>query len=87
MPGSEPDLWPLTLQLDADDAEPTLEEKEGQDEYSQLQMPVWPAAVVVVGRFDLTDSGLHLSSFISISDLYPVAEPGELCTLSETLFL
>ncbi|XP_026004939.1 anion exchange protein 2a isoform X1 [Astatotilapia calliptera] len=26
--------------LDADDVEPTLEEKEGQDEYSQLQMPV-----------------------------------------------
>uniref|UniRef100_G3N9J4 Anion exchange protein n=1 Tax=Gasterosteus aculeatus aculeatus TaxID=481459 RepID=G3N9J4_GASAC len=26
--------------LDADDAEPHLEEKEGQDEYSQLQMPV-----------------------------------------------
>ncbi|XP_024859073.1 anion exchange protein 2 isoform X2 [Kryptolebias marmoratus] len=26
--------------LDADDAEPYLEEKEGQDEYSQLQMPV-----------------------------------------------
>ncbi|XP_061588716.1 anion exchange protein 2a isoform X2 [Cololabis saira] len=26
--------------LDADDAEPPLEEKEGQDEYSQLQMPV-----------------------------------------------
>lgn len=34
------DLWPLVLQLDADDAEPHLEEKEGQDEYSQLQMPV-----------------------------------------------
>ncbi|KAI3374818.1 hypothetical protein L3Q82_021045, partial [Scortum barcoo] len=30
----------LVLQLDADDAEPHLEEKEGQDEYSQLQMPV-----------------------------------------------
>ncbi|XP_030606890.1 anion exchange protein 2a [Archocentrus centrarchus] len=26
--------------LDADDVEPTMEEKEGQDEYSQLQMPV-----------------------------------------------
>ncbi|XP_035988817.1 anion exchange protein 2a isoform X2 [Fundulus heteroclitus] len=28
------------LSLDADDAEPHLEEKEGQDEYSHLQMPV-----------------------------------------------
>ncbi|XP_075878267.1 anion exchange protein 2a [Nelusetta ayraudi] len=28
------------LSLDADDAEPNLDEKEGQDEYSQLQMPV-----------------------------------------------
>ncbi|XP_068605085.1 anion exchange protein 2a [Brachionichthys hirsutus] len=32
---------PRELQsLDADDAEPPLEEKEGQDEYAQLQMPV-----------------------------------------------
>lgn len=40
-------LWSVTfatnLQLDADDAEPHLDEKEGQDEYSQLQMPVWCA--------------------------------------------
>uniref|UniRef100_A0A3B5MM02 Anion exchange protein n=1 Tax=Xiphophorus couchianus TaxID=32473 RepID=A0A3B5MM02_9TELE len=28
------------LSLDADDAEPHLEEKEGQDEYSDLQMPI-----------------------------------------------
>ncbi|KAK5620029.1 Anion exchange protein 2 [Crenichthys baileyi] len=28
------------LSLDADDAEPHLEEKEGQDEYSHLQMPI-----------------------------------------------
>ena len=34
------DLLPVLLQLDADDMESHLEEKEGQDEYSQLQMPV-----------------------------------------------
>lgn len=39
-----------TLQLDADDAEPHLEEKEGQDEYSQLQMPVWPGGSLTIGR-------------------------------------
>ncbi|TDH06412.1 hypothetical protein EPR50_G00132880 [Perca flavescens] len=33
-------LLDCQTQLDADDAEPQLEEKEGQDEYSQLQMPV-----------------------------------------------
>uniref|UniRef100_A0AAQ6IR54 Anion exchange protein n=1 Tax=Anabas testudineus TaxID=64144 RepID=A0AAQ6IR54_ANATE len=32
--------WRELQSLDADDAEPYLEEKEGQDEYSQLQMPV-----------------------------------------------
>ncbi|XP_044075490.1 anion exchange protein 2a isoform X2 [Siniperca chuatsi] len=32
--------WRELQSLDADDAEPHLEEKEGQDEYSQLQMPV-----------------------------------------------
>ncbi|XP_034535217.1 anion exchange protein 2-like [Notolabrus celidotus] len=32
--------WREMQSLDADDAEPHLEEKEGQDEYSQLQMPV-----------------------------------------------
>lgn len=39
-----------TLQLDADDAEPHLEEKEGQDEYSQLQMPVWHASSLMIGQ-------------------------------------
>lgn len=28
-------------QLDADDAEPTFDEKEGQDEYTEMHMPVW----------------------------------------------
>nr|XP_046265499.1 anion exchange protein 2a isoform X2 [Scatophagus argus] len=32
--------WRELQSLDADDAEPHLEEKEGQDEYSQMQMPV-----------------------------------------------
>uniref|UniRef100_A0A8C4DZJ0 Anion exchange protein n=1 Tax=Dicentrarchus labrax TaxID=13489 RepID=A0A8C4DZJ0_DICLA len=32
--------WRELQSLDADDAEPHLEEKDGQDEYSQLQMPV-----------------------------------------------
>nr|XP_029138509.1 anion exchange protein 2-like [Labrus bergylta] len=32
--------WREIQSLDADDAEPHLEEKEGQDEYSQQQMPV-----------------------------------------------
>uniref|UniRef100_A0A7N8Y913 Anion exchange protein n=1 Tax=Mastacembelus armatus TaxID=205130 RepID=A0A7N8Y913_9TELE len=32
--------WRELQSLDANDAEPHLEEKEGQDEYSQLQMPV-----------------------------------------------
>ncbi|XP_045907135.1 anion exchange protein 2a isoform X2 [Micropterus dolomieu] len=32
--------WRELQSLDADDAEPHLEEKEGQDEYSHLQMPV-----------------------------------------------
>lgn len=28
-------------QLDADNAEPTFDEKEGQDEYTEMHMPVW----------------------------------------------
>jgi len=37
---------PLTLfilsvrQLDADDAEPSFDDREGQDEYTEMQMPV-----------------------------------------------
>lgn len=60
-------LRPLVLQLDADDAEPHLEEKEGQDEYSQLQMPVWPDSSLLIGRCNI---------YISISDVYPVAGLG-----------
>lgn len=31
------------FQLDADEAEPTFDEKEGQDEYTEMHMPVWPS--------------------------------------------
>lgn len=29
-------------QLDADDAEPSFDDRDGQDEYTEMQMPVWP---------------------------------------------
>lgn len=30
----------LSLQLDADDAEPNFDERDGHDEYSEMHMPV-----------------------------------------------
>lgn len=36
-------LFVLSMwQLDAEDAEPSLDDREGQDEYTEMQMPVWP---------------------------------------------
>lgn len=32
----------FTWQLDADEAEPSFDEREGQDEYTEMHMPVWP---------------------------------------------
>lgn len=41
-------------QLDADDAEPSFDDREGQDEYTEMQMPVWPHSSSVTTWAGLT---------------------------------
>ncbi len=64
-------LFVLSMwQLDADDAEPSLDDKEGQDEYTEIQMPVWPHSLPVTTVFFQSEMSTCTTCFFPLISFY-----------------